>query len=31
VLGPVVAWLPADQDASRIIAAIDKVISQAFG
>jgi toxin CcdB len=30
-LGPVVASLSADQDASRIIAAIDQVISQAFG
>jgi hypothetical protein len=30
-LGPVVASLSADEDASRIIAAIDQVISQAFG
>jgi toxin CcdB len=29
-LGPVVASLSADEDASRIIAAIDQVISQAF-
>jgi hypothetical protein len=31
VLGPVVASLAADADASRIIAAIDAVITQAFG
>ena len=30
-LGPVVASLAADDDASRIIAAIDAVITQAFG
>jgi toxin CcdB len=30
-LGPVVASLSADEDASRIIAAIDQVFSQAFG
>jgi len=30
-LGPVVASLSADEDASRIIGAIDQVISQAFG
>jgi toxin CcdB len=30
-LGPVVASLSADADASRIIAAIDAVITQAFG
>jgi toxin CcdB len=30
-LGPVVASLSADQDASRIIAAVDQVISQTFG
>lgn len=30
-LGPVVASLAADDDASRIIASIDAVITQAFG
>jgi hypothetical protein len=30
-LGPVVASLSADNDASRIIAAIDEVITQAYG